>query len=145
MTKGWTEERRRKAAARCRANKPWEKSTGPKTPAGKMRASLNALKHGGHSCDFKNARMMLKLNREFLAHYEAFNTTDFIRHDLVNELIKRVIMLIIQYLIKFFLCVSVFICGFKIFMSFRAQKCFWARNLKWFMEFPRRGKAALSE
>jgi len=89
MTKGWTEERRRKAAARCRANKPWEKSTGPKTPAGKMRASLNALKHGGHSCDFKNARMMLKLNREFLAHYEAFNTTDFMRHDLVNELIKN--------------------------------------------------------
>ena len=48
MTKGWTEERRRKAAARCRANKPWKKSTDPKTPAGKMRASLNALKHGGH-------------------------------------------------------------------------------------------------
>lgn len=44
---GWTPERRAKAAERMRRRKPWEKSTGPKTEAGKATASRNAYK-GGH-------------------------------------------------------------------------------------------------
>ena len=31
------------------ANRPWERSTGPRTPAGKNRSSRNAWKHGWRS------------------------------------------------------------------------------------------------
>jgi len=35
----WTKESRAKQAAIIRQNKPWEKSTGPKTAAGKNRSA----------------------------------------------------------------------------------------------------------
>lgn len=43
---GWTDERRAKHAAAIRRWKPWAKSTGPRTVAGKARAAQNAYKHG---------------------------------------------------------------------------------------------------
>ena len=46
MTHGWTPERRKKQAESIRKWKPWEKSTGPKTEAGKKASSQNAYKHG---------------------------------------------------------------------------------------------------
>ncbi len=36
----------KKQAAICRQNKPWEQSTGPKTPEGKAATQANGLKHG---------------------------------------------------------------------------------------------------
>lgn len=39
---GWTPERRARAAALIRSRKPWERSTGPRTPEGKARSSRNA-------------------------------------------------------------------------------------------------------
>ncbi len=48
MAKGWTEERRKAQAERCRKNAPWKKATGPKTAAGKAKSSVNAYKHGGY-------------------------------------------------------------------------------------------------
>lgn len=47
--KPWTQERRAFQAAVARKHRPWEKSTGPKTPAGKARASQNAVKSGRFS------------------------------------------------------------------------------------------------
>ena len=44
--KGWTAERRAAQAARMRARKPWERSTGPRTDAGKKRSSRNACGGG---------------------------------------------------------------------------------------------------
>ena len=44
--KGWTAERRAAQAARMRARKPWERSTGPRTEAGKARSSRNATGKG---------------------------------------------------------------------------------------------------
>ena len=44
--KGWTPERRARQAALIRRWQPWQRSTGPKTEAGKARCSMNALKHG---------------------------------------------------------------------------------------------------
>ena len=44
--KGWTQERRARQAALIRRWQPWQRSTGPKTEAGKARCSMNALKHG---------------------------------------------------------------------------------------------------
>lgn len=46
MTKGWTAERRAAQAARMRARKPWERSTGPRTDAGKKRSRGNAAGKG---------------------------------------------------------------------------------------------------
>ena len=46
---GWTPERRRKQSQAIRAWRPWEKSTGPKSPEGKARVADNATKHGGNS------------------------------------------------------------------------------------------------
>lgn len=66
MSKGWTEERRRAAAARIRQNKPWEKSIGPRTAAGKARSSMNALKHGHRCRIWDECREILWLNRIFI-------------------------------------------------------------------------------
>lgn len=41
-SKAWTPERRAKQAEAIRRWKPWEKSTGPRTPEGKARSSRNA-------------------------------------------------------------------------------------------------------
>lgn len=46
---GWTPERRTKQSAMMKQLKPWQKSTGPKTEAGKLQSSKNAYKHGGRS------------------------------------------------------------------------------------------------
>jgi hypothetical protein len=44
MAHGWTEERRARQAELIRTWKPWEKSTGPRTSAGKRKAAKNAAK-----------------------------------------------------------------------------------------------------
>jgi len=46
MAKGWTAERRAAQAARMQARKPWERSTGPRTDAGKARSRGNARGKG---------------------------------------------------------------------------------------------------
>lgn len=46
MASGWTPERRAAQRLAIRRWRPWEKSTGPKSPAGKVRVSKNATKHG---------------------------------------------------------------------------------------------------
>lgn len=67
--KGWTPERsaaQRKAIYRWR---PWDKSTGPKSKAGKDRVALNALKHGNRSqAAQEEMRLIRKLLRECEAH-----------------------------------------------------------------------------
>jgi hypothetical protein len=42
----WPAKRRAAQAARCKAQKPWAKSTGPRTDDGKNACKNNALKHG---------------------------------------------------------------------------------------------------
>jgi hypothetical protein len=46
MANGWTLERRVRQAKLIQQWRPWEKSTGPKTKAGKEKISLNAYKGG---------------------------------------------------------------------------------------------------
>ena len=46
MANGWTLERRARQSALIQRWKPWERSTGPKTPEGKARVSRNAFKDG---------------------------------------------------------------------------------------------------
>lgn len=46
MGHGLTEAGRQRLREAARRNKPWLKSTGPRTPGGKAISSQNALKHG---------------------------------------------------------------------------------------------------
>ena len=46
MNNSWTAERRARQAARLRTLKPWLRSTGPRTSAGKARSACNAYKGG---------------------------------------------------------------------------------------------------
>ena len=46
MMNGWTPERRAQQAELIRQWRPWEKSTGPRTPDGKNTVARNAYKGG---------------------------------------------------------------------------------------------------
>ncbi|HDY96928.1 MAG TPA: hypothetical protein ENH72_00420 [Pseudomonas sabulinigri] len=46
MANGWTPERRARQAELIRQNRPWERSSGPKSDEGKGKASRNAWKGG---------------------------------------------------------------------------------------------------
>ncbi len=72
MSKGWTEERRKKQAEAIRRWKPWEKSTGPRTEAGKNNCKMNALKLDRQSLSLKEAEKALKANRDFIKHIRSF-------------------------------------------------------------------------
>ena len=68
----WTPERRAAQAARLRANKIWEKSTGPRTAAGRARSRRNAVRHGRRSAASVAFRRelvaALRAQREFLRY-----------------------------------------------------------------------------
>ena len=63
-TKGWTPERRAAQRERMLKNKPWEKSTGPKTREGKVRASRNAWKTGQYARERKALLLYFKACRD---------------------------------------------------------------------------------
>jgi hypothetical protein len=52
---GWTKEKRARVALRTKLQKPWLKSTGPRTVAGKARSSQNAYRHGRRSARYITA------------------------------------------------------------------------------------------
>ena len=57
--KGHTEDGLRRLRDAALRNKPWLRSTGPKTETGKQRSKLNALKHGGRSGEVVTARKQM--------------------------------------------------------------------------------------
>jgi hypothetical protein len=86
MAKGWTEERRKQQAERIRRTRPWEKSTGPKTAAGKKRSSLNAWKHGGRCRVMDEYRHLLALNRVFVKQFVSLYKMELETEWQANEL-----------------------------------------------------------
>jgi hypothetical protein len=44
MSNGWTPERRQRQSEMIKQWKPWERSTGPKTKAGKLKTCQNATR-----------------------------------------------------------------------------------------------------
>ena len=58
MASGWTPERRARQAALIRTWKPWEQSTGPRTPDGQARVARNAWK-GGHRQQMRELSRMV--------------------------------------------------------------------------------------
>lgn len=78
----WTPERRAKQAASIRLWAPWAQSTGPRTKAGKRRASKNATKHTPHKL-MKSAlsaqrRYLTDVNR-YLALKEKIRPNELLR------------------------------------------------------------------
>ncbi len=65
-TKGWSEERRQKQRQRIKQNKPWLKSTGPRSKTGKENAKMNGLKHGLRSRAMKNLYAALRAQKHFV-------------------------------------------------------------------------------
>ena len=72
-SKGWTPERRAAQAARMHARKPWLKSTGPRTHAGKRTARLNATKHGHRSAKMRELSRLLRAQQRFIARWRGGN------------------------------------------------------------------------
>lgn len=65
-TKGWPPSRRRAQAAHIRRTKPWLKTTGPRTAAGKARSRMNAYKHGFRTRAFADIRKILRWQRNLV-------------------------------------------------------------------------------
>lgn len=65
LKRKWSEEQRQKARERMYRVRPWEKTTGAKTPEGKKRCSQNAYKHGRYSKAMKEIeKLVYELKRE---------------------------------------------------------------------------------
>lgn len=63
--RAWTLDQRLQQAQRIRQQKPWEYSTGPKTPEGKAVSQKNSLKHGGRCKEIRDMQHQLaEWNRE---------------------------------------------------------------------------------
>ena len=69
MATPWTLERRQRQAEQIRRWKPWEQSTGPRTPEGKAMVSRNAWQ-GGHRAQLRELSNELKAE---LAAMRQFN------------------------------------------------------------------------
>ena len=65
MANGWTPERRARQAEAIRRWKPWEQSTGPRTPEGKAHSQRNGSKPGTRALLRQVARL-LREQRDFL-------------------------------------------------------------------------------
>lgn len=67
-TKGWPPSRRRAQAERCRSHRPWTRSTGPRSAAGKAKSARNARKHGFRTPAMAQIRALLRWQNQCLKH-----------------------------------------------------------------------------
>jgi hypothetical protein len=67
MGRIWTDNDRLKQAERIRNQKPWLKSTGPRTISGKRASSLNAYRHGHYTTEMKQILLYLRLQKKYIA------------------------------------------------------------------------------
>ncbi len=81
--KGWTARRRKQQACNARRNKPWTKSTGPKSAKGKEAVRMNALKHGRRAASLKAFKEGLRLQREFLKHVMAYAAAERLEQEIL--------------------------------------------------------------
>jgi hypothetical protein len=63
MANGWTPERRARQTALIQTWRPWEQSTGPRTPEGKAKVAGNAYK-GGTRQRLRELRDLLREQEE---------------------------------------------------------------------------------
>lgn len=92
---GWSPERRAAHAAAIRRWKPWEKSTGPRSRAGKAKSAQNAYKHGGYALQLRLLHQALAAQRACvraaLVHRRAHKENP--RNELLPRLLCHVLRL----------------------------------------------------
>jgi hypothetical protein len=66
MSNGWTPERRQRQSKMIKQWKPWEKSTGPRTEAGKQSTAQNAQNRSRMLLDYKEIGVLLNKQSSFL-------------------------------------------------------------------------------
>ena len=73
MSYSRTPEHRARQSQAIRKWQPWEKSTGPKSAAGKVKAARNAIKYGGRSAQtiahLRDIRLLLAECRQRLLQH----------------------------------------------------------------------------
>ena len=75
---GWSPERRQRQREAIHQWKPWEQSTGPRTPEGKATAARNSLVHG---LDTAQQREFMRRVRAFLRkHRHGLDAPTIARH-----------------------------------------------------------------
>ena len=76
MANGWTDARRQRQAEAITRWRPWEHSTGPKTPQGRARVSRNAYR-GGERDRFrvlaKQFNVLMREQRRFVDELTTFS------------------------------------------------------------------------
>lgn len=73
MANGWTPERRARQAEAIRRWKPWEQSTGPRTPEGKARSQRNGSQPGTRAL-LREVSRLLREQRAFLDEWPGGGT-----------------------------------------------------------------------
>lgn len=66
-----SQQRRQEHVKNIQKQKPWERSTGPKTAAGKAKSAHNAYQHGFRSQDYSEILKLLKIQRESVKRLNA--------------------------------------------------------------------------
>lgn len=84
---GWSAERRAKHAAAIRRWKPWLKSTGPKSRAGKRRAARNAFKSHIYTDPMRLLTLALRAQRRYLSEINRYSRMK--KFFVKNELLKK--------------------------------------------------------
>lgn len=84
----WSEERRQKQREIINRNRPWEKSTGPRSRKGKILSSRNAYKHGNRGRGRKALRRALRLNKAFVEAIKLYTVQELLEKSRTNELLK---------------------------------------------------------
>lgn len=84
---GWSPERRARHAAAIQRWKPWEKSTGPRTAAGKARAAQNAAKPWLKADPDRALQRALRAHERYLSDIHACIRLGQIA--VKNELLKK--------------------------------------------------------
>jgi hypothetical protein len=75
MANGWTPELRRKQSTAIKRWRPWERSTGPRTPEGKATVSRNAFKGGERPALRQLARLLRQIEGEKPEQADAHSNT----------------------------------------------------------------------